>query len=677
MAARNVEDLIDDLPSSDNDGSPSPGPAGLSDIGNSLTRGSSSDASDTIVVLPRLSSRIKPKNSKVSSSPNPRRRVTRGAVARKKPNYDMKYHPMDVVTRPNAKRTKVAEAEEDNSPSPSGEGRKTRSKSVGVKKVKYDISFHHLDDNSSSNSQCLSSRSETSGVFNRESLFTQPIEDDWLDLSDFDRRVYLLQRGSPIKGTAIPLKWSKVAEILISEKYLTRKQLKDWGGEVELRQRYERVRLQMEAFFGADKEPENRKDWKVYQMEGFEVYDLPSTYPAKPNGKGWGSQAEATDEREMESEDEMEDIDDDLIDHQLGSEIANRHLSARYQVQVDGLSDEPSGSMHEVRDELMDSIDEVTMTEGEVGRENEHHLGQLEVVDIVLSDRANTSIAASPLSKDWVYSTEAWQTTVAPMASVIQTSGIEGGEIILPVASIENESAHDKVWASSDPAADTSIKSARDDSVRGLSESAALTRDLKGLFPHAAESFDAANPRETSQTQHTTPLNSKKMKRTASSAATFTIHEDPEGTNLEVNERVALHPISPATDIPKENFGRTNHDDLDLPSRQLLNDWGLRDRTARANEATDVSASAVLPGASQTSSSSTRRRPVFQPLALDYNLDVVIEVIRITPRATSVPTGASSGISTVTTGTAAQNFIEGSIRRQRLARARAEDWMND
>ncbi|KAL9112805.1 MAG: hypothetical protein Q9187_007714 [Circinaria calcarea] len=108
-------------------------------------------------------------------------------------------------------------------------------------------------------------------------------------------------------------------------------------------------------------------------------------------------------------------------------------------------------------------------------------------------------------------------------------------------------------------------------------------------------------------------------------------------------------------------------DDISLPNSQYFSRQS--EASGVFDEATDVSASAVLPGASQTSSSSTRRRPVFQPLALDYNLNVVIKA----PRATSVPTGASSGISTVTTGTAAQIFIEGSVRRQRLARARAED----
>ena len=681
MAARNVEDLIDNLPSSDSDRRPSPGPVGLSDIRDSSRGDSSSNAGNIIPAAPRASSRLKTKNRKVSSSPNPRRHATRTAVARKKPNYDMKYHPMDIVTRPNAKRTKEANAEEDNSPPPIGEVRKTRSKSVGVKKVKYDMSFHPLDDvipkapvarkvtksASSSNSQYSSPRPETTGVFNPENLFTRPIEVDWLDFSDFDRRVYLLQGGCPINGTAIPLKWSKIAQILISEKYLTRKQLKDWGGEIELKQRYERLRLQMVAFFGAEEEPENRKDWKVHHMEGFEVYDLPSTYSGKVDGEGSESQSEATDEEEMESQDEIEEVDEDLVNYQHGSNLANQVLSARSQAQAVGLSDELSRAAHEIQDELMYSIDEIMMTEGEVGREYEQHLGQREAVDIVLSEHGSTSGAASPFPNDLVHSTEVWQTTVAPMANTTETFGMEDGVIAVPVESVETESVCGRVRASSGPAVDTNPKSAGDGFVRGLSEPADLVR--KDLLPHAAEDFDVASPRETYQTQHTTLVNTKRMKRTASLAATFTIHEDSDDTNLEVNENVALHPISPATEILKENFGRTNHDGPDLPSRQLLNDLAFGDRTARANEATDVSASAVLPIASQTSSSSTRRRSVFQPLPLDSNLDVVIEATRVTARATSVPIGGSSGISTITIGTAAQNFIEESARRQRLARA--------
>lgn len=591
----------------------------------------------------------------------------------------MKYHPMDVVTRPNAKRTKVAEAEEDDSLPSTSEARTTRSKSVAVEKVKYDMSFHPLGEVlpkaptarktaksiSSSTSGSSSRRSDTSSVVNPANLFTQPIELDWLDLSDFDRRVYLLQQGSPIKGTAIPLKWSRVIRILISEEHLTRQQLKDWGGEEELKQRYERVRLQMVAFFGADKEPENRKGWKVYHMEGFEVYDLPSTYERETNGKGSKTRAEAMDEADMVSEDESDEDDNYPMDYQLHTEHTDRLSSARHRARLEDSSNELAGSMHEIRDEMIGSIDDAMMSEGEVTAEHEQHVRQKEAVDIVLSDRASTVSAVSPFSKDSSYSTDPGPTFKAPVAAVAnmtEISTMQDRVSAVPVVSDETESAGGTAQPSSVHPVKTSTSLAVDGLTRGSNEPADVVQFLKALLPDTADSLDAASPQETVQVPPKTPVNTKRMKCAASSAATFTIHEDAEGTSPRVNKQVALHPISPSTDVPKENYGQTNQDEPDPPSQQSLNDWAVRDRPARTGEAVNVSRGAVHHAASEANPSSGHRRPVFQPLPLGTNFDVVIEA-RVASRATSLPTGASAGRSAVTTGMAAQHLIEGRARR--------------
>ena len=527
--------------------------------------------------------------------------------------------------------------------------------------------------------ECSSRRSDTSSVFDPENLFTRSIELDWLDLSDFDRRVYLLQQGSPIKGTAIPLKWPRVAQILISEKHLTRKQLKDWGGEEALKQRYECVRLQMVAFFGADKEPEDRKDWKVYHMEGFEAYDLPSDYAGETNGKGLETRTEGMDEADTESEDESDDDDNDPWDYRLNTEDTNRHSSARHRARLDESSYELSGSMHEIRDEIMSSIDTVMISEGEVAVEYEQHVRQKEAVDIVLSDRASIASAASPISKGLLYSTDAWPTLEAPvaaMAKMTETSVMQDRATAVPAVIDETESAGGTTRPSSAHVADTSTKLALDGTIRESSEPTDLLRLLNDLVPDTADSFATVRPQETFQVQHTTPVNTRRMKCAASSAATFTIHEDPEDISPQVNKQVALHPISPLTDMPKENYEQTSQDELDPPSQQLLNDQAIEDRTARTREAVGVFGNAVHHADSEINSPSSQRRPVFQPLPLDTNFNVVIEP-RIATRATSVPTGASAGISTVTTGIAAQTFIDGSVRRERLARARAANWMND
>ena len=217
-----------------------------------------------------------------------------------KPNYDMKFHPMDPVVRPNFKRTldhleKSALAKSEPVPA--------RAK-LEASGSTCDRSHHPTDDlvpqkgrkrcasiSSAASSQRIIANSSDEDEPEFDNLFLKPVYADWHDLLSLDRRIYLLQRGAPLKGNALPLKWDKVVKILIDELYFTRIEYKNWGGLTCLKERYERVCLQMQRLYEAEKEAGNKKSWAIMYAESFRVFDLKPRLIGRREPKSNGSKS--------------------------------------------------------------------------------------------------------------------------------------------------------------------------------------------------------------------------------------------------------------------------------------------------------------------------------------------------------------------------------------------------
>ena len=98
---------------------------------------------------------------------------------------------------------------------------------------------------------------------------------DWDELRHFDRRLFLLQQGAPIKGDNMPYDWSAVKRILFKEGFSINQDFFDGVKDAQyLQRRYECVRIGLEAFFNAKPETENRMEWTLFRVEDFDVYDL-------------------------------------------------------------------------------------------------------------------------------------------------------------------------------------------------------------------------------------------------------------------------------------------------------------------------------------------------------------------------------------------------------------------
>lgn len=208
-------------------------------------------------------------------------------------NYDMRFHPADMVLRPNYPATKaarrgsgcqsVADENEDNKASEDSENSTdedeedlepptTSTKQVHsverystrsgrqVKVPDYDMKHHPMDDilrpkatakRSVRFSRMPSSPTSTCKTVERnlpdlnssfDNPFTKPITGDLQQLSDFDRRLHQLQGAIPTALKVLPLRWPNVVKKLIEEGLLSKGQLGACGGYAALKARYEQIR---------------------------------------------------------------------------------------------------------------------------------------------------------------------------------------------------------------------------------------------------------------------------------------------------------------------------------------------------------------------------------------------------------------------------------------------------
>ena len=246
-----------------------------------------------------------PHSATLSRSPSPkRRRVTRSTVHSREIDYDTRFHPLDAVLRPNARTTlarqaKKHEGAEDDkhmttnkvySPSLSNSRYETRSKGEPIARLV--STAHALTTPALARSETTSGtafdssaravsdpttkkrRATRSIVSHKHPInpFVEAVSTEWSSMSKFDRYLYLMQKGVPIGGTAIPLKWSEVIDVLAKEGHFTIKKLSNLSIERQLKTRYEQVRRAVQGKF-ADREPKDMNGWRIYRVEDFDVYD--------------------------------------------------------------------------------------------------------------------------------------------------------------------------------------------------------------------------------------------------------------------------------------------------------------------------------------------------------------------------------------------------------------------
>lgn len=604
-----------------------------------------------IIPTPARSSRSpKTSDSVEGASPSPKRqRVTRSdSLGHRHVDYDMKYHPMDDILRPNAAAKRRAydhlpqQLSDDNeSQGSSGEDsdldipktvqkpitdhqttpvrhRTTRAETLGGKPVDYDMKYHPMDDvlrpkaaakrsvwfksvspTSLSEKTAMASKTWSIAKDDPKNPFTKPTVTDWKKLQAFDRRVYLLQKGSPINGNTLPLKWFKVVEALIEDGFFTREQLKAWGGVEALKSRYESVRKGIEGFFDAKPEPTNKMRWQIRHGEGFDVYgkgvgkkywqshgdsivcppSIKETEEAlreqadSDNGDGEHDQPEVADSNEIRTVDADNDkTDAEELQSQGDETVAAVHNHDR------AISEASSTSYHDVKqvleaeDHLMESMRSAPSSE--IGApmmdddELEAILGDM-TTHITEAVQRESPIPSSSLSDPETLLLECRQkisrqrstgnnAALAPKSPGIPTES--------PLPHHEVEALQSTTVAVVPPSVlkaagrleqqNAQLQYLRK-SPRGKSVSAGSSKTANLDTLATNEGYEGLPNRKAPRKVY------KRSARTKSSGAEFQVHEDQPGNTPLIKKQIALHPKSPGTDIKKENFGHHNRAEPD------------------------------------------------------------------------------------------------------------------
>lgn len=438
--------------------------------------------------------------------------------------YDMKYHPMDEVLRPNAHPTLNARSqklvssslsssprgldnvkERGNDPLSNSDMERKRPHISKNQPTRNSPRFTHSDKQSEKRAKydddllrpklrkspslwlkkvsipAISSSSTTSPCIEFNNPFTKPISPDWRNLEHFDRRVYILQKGAPVQGTTLPLEWNQVIEILVMEGFFTEREFKSVGGLTALASRYETIRLGIEGFFKSAPEPVDKRNWSIRYVEDMKVFELGS------GTKYWRHQRHSiVNPRSITITNQEATVTANSEDFENGkaADIARKELTlptsaisctsdAFYESALGGQLDGYNGNIERLPDDQDHNFEEA--------------------FDLLQPGVDADSMVDAILDDPFVWSDV---TTGIPKQPQPQTAG-----------------------ASLNPMDDCSI--------------------------HAATR--PSDPK---------PLNNKCRRdpKAKSSTVSFQIFEDQPGGTPLIRKYIAMNPASPGTDIPKENF---------------------------------------------------------------------------------------------------------------------------
>ncbi|KAL9004979.1 MAG: hypothetical protein Q9188_002227 [Gyalolechia gomerana] len=210
-----------------------------------------------------------------SGSPSGRR-ITRAEVNGERPVlYDMRHHPMDVVTRPAAAKRvyeKYSSFSESHLTSPGTTPRVERP----PKESSVPPSAPDVAEGSGGIifSQWPITATEipiiTPATTPNQGMTKKPATSLWKSLSNFERLMYRFQKGAPVDSSTLPMLWKNEALALQA---IFGIDASDSQVEV-IQNQYAGLHRRLQVDFGAGQEPSEIEDWTLHYAEDFDVYDL-------------------------------------------------------------------------------------------------------------------------------------------------------------------------------------------------------------------------------------------------------------------------------------------------------------------------------------------------------------------------------------------------------------------
>ena len=355
---------------------------------------------------------------------------------------------------------------------------------------------------------------------------------NWNNVHALDRRIYLLQKGAPLISNISLQNWTNESftKILSDEGTPAFDELSSRENINVLKDRYESVRLGLQKFFDSESEPANKNGWTLSKAEGFDVYDM------KPGSRYWKHQKESVVKGITIS-----------TNSRSTSATATNLIANRKQEPMDGIRE------RHVQNETITLTSMQDVTEGEGPDEPRLEVPPILGVDSERAvdfdqedDRARTAI------------TETEDSLIESMrerhfsSSIMSDAVLE--ELLLPAELDSKEEPDHEVTAdlvSSDskrsgPAGKilTHVDETFDKFSYELAEAVQSKKER-------TTSGDLVCPRGTSDEPRAPKTQIKAKKRKSRAEFAVIVREDSPGRTPLVKN---TNPVSPGTDIPKENL---------------------------------------------------------------------------------------------------------------------------
>ncbi|KAL2039967.1 hypothetical protein N7G274_007370 [Stereocaulon virgatum] len=379
---------------------------------------------------------------------------------------------------------------------------------------------------SRSNKALLSSPPPWSSLQNPY-IFAEPLDYQKLEL--LDRLIYSIQKGAPSHSKTLPMTWQEVKRMLFDHGEITLDELNSEEGTEWLKARYESVRVGTEMLFDIKgSEPSNRNDSTSYHIEDFDIFD-------KQQGSRYWKHRSLSVVSPMAMRASFHETDEVAeTDDERGHCRGGNHFKI-YENMVDGdavvpaVQEEASGS-HEDDLEGSTIIDLAyarSLTEDTQHTLIENMRGKDVLASEAMMDEEELGNLLSPLSQ---YPEESLLSHLhSPFAQLIpdllndgQPEGVNKGPC--------REAAEPS--QSTQPTTEPRLKDT-----------------IQPIINHYI-----ADINRIARAEPTPTTTSKKRKSRPEPGAQVSIHEDLPGGTPFIRRLTANNPLSPGTDIPKENL---------------------------------------------------------------------------------------------------------------------------
>ena len=314
----------------------------------------------------------------------------------------------------------------------------------------------------------------------------------WTEIQEVDRRVYLFQKGAPIDSDTLPQDWTNETfkQVLSDEGITALSELDRWNNISALKGRYESVRLGLQNFFKSEPEPGNKNYWTLSRTEGFDVYEM------KAGLRYWRHQKEGVVKGITISTSPRHTI------APAKSIIANRNREA----------------MDVLREVQYDDSERDTITETENS-----------LIESMREGHASSSIMSDA----------ALEELLLPAEQDFKENADHEVTADLILSDLEASESSGKVLAHSNHAIDKLNY--------GLTETIQINKVT-------TTSGDLVYPQGSSDEPRAPKTGTKAKKRKSRADFAVIVYEDSPGRIPLTKKAVPTKPLSPRTDIPKENL---------------------------------------------------------------------------------------------------------------------------